>query len=342
MGIKLKNNKFALSSEMVIVAVTTLFLMTTTITAVTQQSVYAQPQQPKGQGACPEGFELNRGVCQAEPTLTCAPYGAGYELTEVENFGLICYDVETAEPRCVDTTGHVGIYDPVDRRCESTVFYPNGIATNVLPDCTYLEGQGWRYTGEGCLRELREQPIQQCDIGTLNEGSGLCETRPGNRAAATTEAKAMTGLTYVQQGKACPEGFTLNKGTCEMEPEITTELVCPNNLPESPLGNCIVGIGSPISQICPSGFPYEFPSTQEQPINVCGSNPDGSGERVPKMFICAEDYELDTTIENVPRCFQVIPKVEQEIQEPCPTGSTLNTASGMCEVKPGRGGGNRA
>lgn len=165
-----------------------LVLSVLTLATITTTTVYAQPSstpQEKSK-ACPEGFEKNRGICQKEPTLTCAPYGGGYELTEVENFGLICYDVETAEPRCVDQHGNVGVYDPTDRRCESRVFYPNGIATNVSPDCTYLEGQGWRYTGEGCLRELREQPIQQCDIGTLNEGSGLCETRPGKNRAVTT------------------------------------------------------------------------------------------------------------------------------------------------------------
>jgi hypothetical protein len=143
--------------------------------------------------------------------------------------------------------------------------------------------------------------------------------------------------TEQQNSRACPEGFEMNRGKCEMEPEITTELVCPNNLPESPLGNCIVGVGSPISQICPREFPYEFPSTQENQLTVCGKNPDGSGERAPKEYICGQDYELDTTIENVPRCFQVIPKVEQEIQEPCPSGSTLDSARNVCVAKPGRG-----
>lgn len=120
-----------------------------------------------------------------------------------------------------------------------------------------------------------------------------------------------------------------------MQPEITTVLVCPDGLPESPLGNCIVGTGTPITSVCPREFPYQFPSTQDEPINVCGANPDGSGERVPKVFICATGYELDTTIDGVPVCHQVTPKIEQEIQEPCPSGSTLSTASGMCEIKPG-------
>jgi hypothetical protein len=129
----------------------------------------------------------------------------------------------------------------------------------------------------------------------------------------------------------------MNRGKCEMEPEITTELVCPNNLPESPLGNCIVGVGSPINYLCPREYPYRLVSNPEDPEKVCSKNPDGSGELVEREYQCYPDQELDTTIENVPRCFQVIPKVEQEIQEPCPSGSTLDSTRNVCVAKPGRG-----
>jgi hypothetical protein len=71
-----------------------------------------------------------------------------------------------------------------------------------------------------------------------------------------------------EQQRACPEGFTLSKGECQMEPEITTILVCPDNLPESPQGNCITGTGSPISAVCPKEYPYEFPSLFEVDIEL--------------------------------------------------------------------------
>jgi hypothetical protein len=142
-----------------------------------------------------------------------------------------------------------------------------------------------------------------------------------------------------QSDRACPEGFSLNRGTCEMEPEITTTLVCPNNLPESPLGNCIEGIASPVSFLCPSTHPYQIVSNPEDPEKVCSTNIFGTGELVEREYKCIEGQELDTTIENVPRCFAVIPKVEQEVQEPCPDGSTLDEDSGLCETRPGGGNG---
>lgn len=143
-----------------------------------------------------------------------------------------------------------------------------------------------------------------------------------------------------EQQRTCPEGFSLNRGQCEMEPEITTILVCPDNLPESPEGNCIVGVGSPINHLCPSTHPYQLVSNPEDPLKVCSTNIFGTGELVEKEYICAIDYELDTTIENVPRCFQVIPKVEEQVQEPCPEGSTLDTARNLCVTKPGRNNNN--
>jgi hypothetical protein len=136
--------------------------------------------------------------------------------------------------------------------------------------------------------------------------------------------------TEQQNSRACPEGFEMNRGKCEMEPEITTELVCPNNLSESPLGNCIVGVGSPVAHVCPNGY------SQHIGEPFC-RNVEDFDDTAEKVYQCASGYELDTTIENVPRCFQVIPKVEQEIQEPCPSGSTLDSARNVCVAKPGRG-----
>jgi hypothetical protein len=62
-------------------------------------------------------------------------------------------------------------------------------------------------------------------------------------AAALLIPVTTTTTAYAQQtqGKACPTGFTLTKGKCVSEPN----KVCENGYEESPLGNCIVGVGSP-------------------------------------------------------------------------------------------------
>lgn len=165
---------------MVIVAVTTLFLMTTTITAATQQSVYAQPNSSNSR-ACPEGTTLNRGVCVSEPSLVCNEE-AGFVLKEVENFGLQCVLVETEEPICIDPFGNEGAFDPVRGLCLTALGNPS----NVSPQCrdvpdsvfdfrlTQSEELGWH-----CERVVRETPTQECTIGTLNRATGLCEIKPG-------------------------------------------------------------------------------------------------------------------------------------------------------------------
>jgi hypothetical protein len=175
--LKLLLERDVIMAGLVVIA-TVLTTATSFITSTTLTEAYAQPAQQSS--PCPSGFELNPGVCQAEPTLACDE-DAGFQLTEHPNLGLVCYKAETAEPRCVDVFGNVGGYDPFRGLCLTALGNPS----NVNPDCNYLEGQGWRFGGlEGmntfmCVRELFDEPTPECDPGELNEESGLCEVRLG-------------------------------------------------------------------------------------------------------------------------------------------------------------------
>jgi hypothetical protein len=123
------------------------------------------------------------------------------------------------------------------------------------------------------------------------------------------------------------------RAECEMEPETTTELVCPNNLPESPLGNCIVGTTSISNAICPNSHPF---------LHLDGKCRNAEGEIGDLDYQCQPGQEFDDSdLPNNPRCFVVIPKVEQEVQEPCPDGSTLDETRNLCVTKPGRNSNNR-
>ena len=71
--------------------------MTTTTTAA-----YATtPQQSR---ACPEGYDLNRGVCQAEPTLTCENYNVAQERVGIDNDG-DCILTEYVGAVCLNEDG---------------------------------------------------------------------------------------------------------------------------------------------------------------------------------------------------------------------------------------------
>jgi hypothetical protein len=177
-----------MTSKLSFVSLSIGALLMLSFIAITTTNAYAQPQ---GRGnnnsqACPDGFEKNRRVCQAEPELVCDEDN-GFELIDDPGRGLTCYKMETAEPECVPPfpSSANNYWDNInDFRCESGQ-YPNGVASGILPDCNHLEGQGWRYgflpgtDTPSCVRELFEDPTQQCDVGSLNEQTEMCEVRPG-------------------------------------------------------------------------------------------------------------------------------------------------------------------
>ena len=166
-------------------------------------SAYAQPQGRGNSQACPEGFELNRGVCQAEPTP--APLGCeeGYELVDDD----VCRTLEPTRfhpafcppgsenafynhpgygyiSLCVLTgSGSPPFEDSeiTDPTCENLFIAPNEVVM--------LENYERPVFAHETICAFYEvvDPVPQgdpiCDIGTLNEASGLCEVKPGNRGS---------------------------------------------------------------------------------------------------------------------------------------------------------------
>src|SRR5215213_7390189 len=78
---------------------------------ITTTTTYAQQGK-----ACPEGFQLNKGTCQAEPELTCDPYGVGP--TRIELVDGECKHLSDYGPDCFEFQDRV-IYDIFDDRCET-------------------------------------------------------------------------------------------------------------------------------------------------------------------------------------------------------------------------------
>jgi hypothetical protein len=129
------------------------------------QEVQAQPNNPTAsERACPEGFTLNRGICEqpATPFLTC-PGDRDYTLEENEKGKLVCNDyITVTEPLQVDEeTGQVYCNDP---------FKPNPVEEPF--ECRY------RYVSETV------KPITDfgCpDGGDLNRETNTCQMRPGHQ-----------------------------------------------------------------------------------------------------------------------------------------------------------------
>ena len=126
--------------------------------------------------------------------------------------------------------------------------------------------------------------------------------------------------------QACPEGFTLNRGTCESPVTITTTEKCPNNEPLSPQGNCYVGVTSISNANCPGSHPFQYVG-----VEGCFNE---AGETAPLVYQCPSyaEFEVDLSDPLNPRCLQLVDKVTNT-EESCPEGSKRN--GDLCEVKPG-------
>ena len=127
------------------------------------QEVQAQPNNPTAsQRACPEGFTLNRGMCEqpATPFLTC-PAERDYILEENEEGTLVCNDyITVTEPLQInEETGQVFCNDP---------FKPNPVEEPVECRTRYVSETVKPITDFGCPNG-----------GDLNRETNTCQMRPG-------------------------------------------------------------------------------------------------------------------------------------------------------------------
>ena len=107
------------------------------MTSMTTIAAFAQPtQQQQRGGAIPEGFQLNRGVCRAEATLTCENYNVEQSWTHIDENGH-CIVRESTIPVCVydEETGQIlEYYDYFYMSCREA---GTGTLTDSEPKCEY-------------------------------------------------------------------------------------------------------------------------------------------------------------------------------------------------------------
>jgi hypothetical protein len=188
-------------SKLSVVSLSIGALLVLSVLTLTTTSAYAQPQGRGNSQACPVDFTLNRGVCQAEPTPAPLDCEEGYELVDDDT----CRTLEPTRfhsafcppgsERASYTDPQYGFHDrcvligsgsppfedseTVDPTCDTLYKAPNEVV--VLEN---YDRPVFRHETICAFYEVVD-PVPQgnpiCDIGTLNEASGMCEVKPGNR-----------------------------------------------------------------------------------------------------------------------------------------------------------------
>jgi hypothetical protein len=150
--------------------------------ATTTTNVYAQPQSRGNSNsqACPPGFELNRGVCQAPVIITTteecpsnasiSPQGNCYVgIASISN--AICPSSHpfqyVGQAGCFNEAGETA---PLVYQCPSYAEFEVDLSDPLNPRCLQLVDK---------ITNTEES----CPEGSRRNGD-LCEVRPGNRAAA--------------------------------------------------------------------------------------------------------------------------------------------------------------
>jgi hypothetical protein len=165
----------------------------TAITAMTTNQQTALAQQSSNSQACPPGFSLNRGVCQAEPELTCENYNVYQPRTNIdENGDCILTEYTTAVCLNEDGTAILGYYYDTPYCVDNATKQP---IPNAEPACSsptqpdHPINRATLTTERGtieCVYYTNIGPAGlKCDVGTLNEETEMCEIKPGrgdNRA----------------------------------------------------------------------------------------------------------------------------------------------------------------
>jgi hypothetical protein len=164
--------------------ISALLILSVLTIAVTTTQTQMAAAQPQGKGPCPPGFELNRGVCQAEPEYSCQfLLNQGFPPARITltDDGQ-CQIRHGYGPDCFTAEDSIG-YDIFDDRCET-----NGqLVEASLPEDLWCRGddtvQRIDNVWQCVFYEFVPAQPEECDVGTLNDESGLCEIKPGNRSA---------------------------------------------------------------------------------------------------------------------------------------------------------------
>ena len=151
--------------------------------AIATTTSLEEEQQRRGSSnsrACPEGFSLNRGVCQAEPELSCQYLlDQGYPPIRISSTddGQQCRIAHYSLPLCEE-----GFYDWWHNQCEDPVGFDANFPTENQDiyceddkDLEFVDVDWVCVTYEIVPAEASEE------CGEFNEESEMCETRPGNR-----------------------------------------------------------------------------------------------------------------------------------------------------------------
>jgi hypothetical protein len=175
----MKKSIFILSS----VTMLTLALATTAI-ITSPQSVYAQPttqpQQQRGAAACPEGFTLVKGKCEAPRPLVCpdglseSPSGEACVIGQSSDAVIGCPDNAHLEgwvlptgTRWVCADDDTGEEVPTEYQCRPG----EELLLNTDPNPT----RHFCYV-------VTDKVPGPCPTGSVEVGDNTCQTKPGNRA----------------------------------------------------------------------------------------------------------------------------------------------------------------
>lgn len=130
-------------------------ITTTMLTTTTTNQVYAQSNNNNGNGPCPPGFEKNRNICQAEPTVIPGecPESLGTVVTVPEG---------VEEGYC---------------RTANTGAFTNPLFINACNEVGGVIVQEHPESGHCLFPAPAGEAI--CETGALNEANELCEIKPG-------------------------------------------------------------------------------------------------------------------------------------------------------------------
>jgi hypothetical protein len=177
---------------------TLLMLSAISVIAATQQSVYAQPQQGQGRGPCPDGYEFNKGICQAEPTIGCgSATPIQYEGADLCIIGTYLSSM-IPFPDPDDPCGTAEITD-------GTVYiYPHPLAPpHVTNTCAAAFAIGQMCPGEVyTIHHDGVNPPTSIST-TINPETGMCELKPGPEP---------------EEDPACPENAFFFEAQCHYQP----------------------------------------------------------------------------------------------------------------------------
>ena len=300
---------------------------------------------------CPAGYNLSGSSCNKTESTTATAYcpsgytrsGSSCNKTQTTSATASCPSgySSSSSTQCKKTSTYSataicpsGYNESSSGTCKKRTYYEPASIT-CPKNYTYSEANGSCWAGW-----IAASPTVVCPSGTTKDRS-LCykETQTSSTYSCpdggSRSGTTCTKTSYTSKSFACPSGYSLSGSTCSRTYSQSVSYTCASGYTRSG-ATCSRTLSQTASYSCPSGYSLSGTTCSriltQSAGYTCASGWRLNGTKCERTLTNGIDYYCETGTRelNSDSCYDN--EATSSVGN-CPSGSTLNSQTGACEIK---------